>query len=83
VVQVKVLETDEKGRIKLSMKALLERPEGMEEERPRREYGDRPRRDFGDRDRGDRPPRRERVERTPEGSDAPATASTDSGPSNE
>jgi polyribonucleotide nucleotidyltransferase len=24
-----VLETDEKGRIKLSMKALLERPEGM------------------------------------------------------
>ena len=26
VVQVKVLETDEKGRIKLSMKALLDRP---------------------------------------------------------
>jgi polyribonucleotide nucleotidyltransferase len=25
-VQVKVLETDEKGRVKLSMKALLERP---------------------------------------------------------
>ncbi|MBN8494300.1 MAG: polyribonucleotide nucleotidyltransferase, partial [Burkholderiales bacterium] len=47
LVKVKVLETDEKGRIKLSMKALLERPEGMEEERerpPRREYGDRPRR---------------------------------------
>jgi polyribonucleotide nucleotidyltransferase len=61
VVKVKVLETDEKGRIKLSMKALLERPEGMEEERerpPRREYGDRPRRDRDDRgDRGDRPRR--------------------------
>ena len=52
IVKVKVLETDEKGRVKLSMKALLERPEGMEEERerpPRREYGDRPRRDYGDR----------------------------------
>ena len=64
VVKVKVLETDEKGRIKLSMKALLERPEGMEEERerpPRRDYGDRPRRDRDDRgDRGERP-RRERA----------------------
>jgi polyribonucleotide nucleotidyltransferase len=27
IVRVKVLETDEKGRIKLSMKALLDRPE--------------------------------------------------------
>jgi len=54
IVKVKVLETDEKGRIKLSMKALLERPEGyVEEERPRREYGDRG-------DRGDRGPRRDR-----------------------
>ena len=44
MVKVKVLETDEKGRIKLSMKALLERPEGMEEER------------FERSDRGDRPP---------------------------
>jgi polyribonucleotide nucleotidyltransferase len=73
IVKVKVMETDEKGRIKLSMKALLERPEGMEEERferPRREFGDRP--DRGPRgDRGDRPPRRERSER-PERSDAPA-----------
>jgi polyribonucleotide nucleotidyltransferase len=73
IVKVKVMETDEKGRIKLSMKALIERPEGMEEERferPRREYGDRP--DRGPRgDRGDRPPRRERSER-PERSDAPA-----------
>ncbi|MES2716670.1 MAG: polyribonucleotide nucleotidyltransferase [Pseudomonadota bacterium] len=73
IVKVKVMETDEKGRIKLSMKALLERPEGMEEERferPRREFGDRP--DRGPRgDRGDRPPRRERSDR-PERSDAPA-----------
>jgi polyribonucleotide nucleotidyltransferase len=68
VVKVKVLETDEKGRIKLSMKALLERPEGfVEEDRPpRREWGDRdrgPRGDRGDRprrDRDDRPPREDR-----------------------
>ncbi len=60
IVKVKVLETDEKGRIKLSMKALLERPEGMAEERyePRGDRGDRPPR----RDRDDRP-RRERSER--------------------
>ncbi len=45
IVKVKVLETDDKGRVKLSMKALLERPEGMEDDR-----GDRPPR----RDRGDR-----------------------------
>jgi len=68
VVKVKVLETDEKGRIKLSMKALLERPEGfVEDDRPpRREWGDRdrgPRGDRGDRprrDRDDRPPREDR-----------------------
>ena len=68
MVKVKVLETDEKGRIKLSMKALIERPEGMEEE-PRFERA--PRRDFGDRndrggdrgDRGDRGPRRDRGDR--------------------
>jgi len=78
VVKVKVLETDEKGRIKLSMKALLERPEGMadDERPPRRDYGDR-----GDRggrgDRGDRGPRREpREPREPrESSDARAEAS--------
>ena len=71
VVKVKVLETDEKGRIKLSMKALQERPEGMEEERSERApRGDRPPR--GDRgDRGDRP-RRERAEQRPEGADAGA-----------
>ncbi len=79
VVKVKVLETDDKGRIKLSMKALLERPEGMEEERerpPRRDYGDRPRRDRGDRgdrgDRDDRPPRRE-----PAAEAAPVSADND------
>jgi polyribonucleotide nucleotidyltransferase len=55
VVRVKVLETDDKGRVKLSMKALLERPEGFaEEERPRRERGERG-------ERGDRGPRRERT----------------------
>jgi polyribonucleotide nucleotidyltransferase len=63
-----VLETDEKGRIKLSLKALLDRPEGyVEEERPRRDFGDRDRggrggdRDRGPRrdNRGDRPPRAE------------------------
>ncbi|MBL0086418.1 MAG: polyribonucleotide nucleotidyltransferase [Ideonella sp.] len=77
IVKVKVLETDEKGRIKLSMKALLDKPEGYEEpersERPRREYGDRP--DRGPRgDRGDRP-RRERSERSEQprdGGEAPA-----------
>jgi len=54
VVKVKVLETDEKGRIKLSLKALLDKPEGyVEEERPRRDFGD----------RGDRGPRRDRDER--------------------
>jgi polyribonucleotide nucleotidyltransferase len=66
MVKVKVLETDDKGRVKLSMKALLERPEGMpaEEDRPRREYGDRPpRREYGD--RGERP-RREPREPRPE-----------------
>jgi polyribonucleotide nucleotidyltransferase len=35
VVKVKVLETDDKGRVKLSMKALTERPAGM----PERERG--------------------------------------------
>lgn len=76
IVKVKVLETDEKGRIKLSMKALLERPEGMEEERFERA----PRREFGDRnDRGDRGPRRERSERPPR-SEQPAAAPEASAP---
>ena len=78
IVKVKVLETDEKGRIKLSLKALLDKPEGyVEEERPRREYGDRgdrPRRD----DRGPRREREPREHREPRGEapagEAPATA---------
>ena len=43
VVRVKVLETDEKGRIKLSMKALLDRPAREErgERPPRAEREDR------------------------------------------
>ena len=57
-VTVKLLDRDERGRIRLSMKALVPRPEGMPEEpeRPRREGGDRgPRREGGDRGpRGDR-----------------------------
>jgi len=62
LVQVKVLETDEKGRIKLSMKALLERPEGMPERPERSERFERS--DRGPRrDRDDRGPRRERGER--------------------
>jgi polyribonucleotide nucleotidyltransferase len=80
IVKVKVLETDEKGRIKLSMKALLERPEGMEEERferaPRREYGDRP--DRGERprrERGERTERGDRGERPPRGEQQPAAPS--------
>jgi polyribonucleotide nucleotidyltransferase len=74
VVKVKVLETDDKGRIKLSMKALLDKPEGyVEEERPRRERGDRddrgPRRERGE--RGERPRREAREPR--EGQAAPET----------
>jgi polyribonucleotide nucleotidyltransferase len=72
IVKVKVLETDEKGRIKLSMKALLERPEGMEEERYERaprERGDRgdrgERRDRGERGERSERPRRERAEQQP------------------
>jgi polyribonucleotide nucleotidyltransferase len=64
IVKVKVLETDEKGRVKLSLKALLERPEGMPEEQPRerRERSDRG--DRGERrDRGDRGERRDRAPR--------------------
>ena len=69
-VQVKLIEIDKKtGKYRLSMRALLPKPEGYVEpqraprgERPRRDgdrprrEGDRPRRD-GDRPRGDRPRR--------------------------
>ena len=66
VVKVKVLETDEKGRIKLSMKALLERParEDNGDRPPREDRGGRgPREERGD--RGDRGPREERGDRAP------------------
>lgn len=64
-IQVKLLEIDPKtGKLRLSRKALLPKPEGYVErpERPeRRDRCDRPeRRDR--RDRGDRPERRERPE---------------------
>ncbi len=61
IVKVKVLETDDKGRIKLSMKALTERPAGMElsERSPREDRGE----------RRDRPDRGERGERSDRGGD--------------
>jgi polyribonucleotide nucleotidyltransferase len=64
VIKVKVLETDDKGRVKLSMKALTERPAGMADEPPRerRDYRE-PRGDRGD--RGDRGPRGDRGDREP------------------
>ena len=64
IVKVKVLETDEKGRVKLSMKALTERPAGMEfqERAPREDRGDRP-------PRGDRGPREDRGDRGDRGGD--------------
>ncbi|HYE71607.1 MAG TPA: S1 RNA-binding domain-containing protein, partial [Aquabacterium sp.] len=70
VVRVKVLETDDKGRVKLSMKALTDRPAGMEDQPPRerRDRGDRPPRgEGGERGdyRGDRPPREPRESREP------------------
>ena len=53
IVKVKALETDDKGRIKLSMKALLDRPERTE----RAERGDRPERaERGERNGNGRPP---------------------------
>jgi polyribonucleotide nucleotidyltransferase len=58
IVRVKVLETDDKGRVKLSMKALLERPAGMEQrdDRPPRQPRE---------DRGFREPREARDQREP------------------
>ncbi|MGM9827967.1 MAG: polyribonucleotide nucleotidyltransferase [Muribaculaceae bacterium] len=63
-VEVKLLEVDKKtGKFRLSMRALLPKPEGWVEpqrrersDRPRRD-GDRPRRDNGPRRDGDRPRR--------------------------
>src|SRR6185312_16442017 len=52
-VKVKLIERDERGRLRLSMKALLPRPEGMPEPTPGSESGngggERPRREGGDR----------------------------------
>ena len=68
-VEVKLIEIDKKtGKYRLSMRALMPKPEGYVErqrpergDRPRREGGDRrergPRRDGGDRPRRDRGPR--------------------------
>ncbi len=79
IVRVKAMETDDKGRVKLSMKALMDKPEGYEE--PQREFRERSDRGgdrFGDRGgrggdrgprgddrapRGDRPPREDRAPR--------------------
>ena len=72
-VEVKLIEIDKKtGKYRLSMRALLPKPEGyVERERaprqPRGERGDRgdrrPRREGGDRrERGDRGPRQPRNE---------------------
>jgi polyribonucleotide nucleotidyltransferase len=55
-VQVKLLERDERGRLRLSMKALVPKPEGMPEEGG----GGR-----GGGDRESRPPRREQGEGEP------------------
>ena len=55
MVKVKVLETDDKGRVKLSMKALLDRPAGMPERTERPAPADRQRREY-------REPRQPRAE---------------------
>jgi polyribonucleotide nucleotidyltransferase len=58
-VKVKLIDRDERGRLRLSMKALLPRPEGMPEPEPvaagegSSDGGERPRREGGD--RGGRP----------------------------
>ena len=63
-VKVKLIDRDERGRLRLSMKALIPRPEGMPEPEPSGNGGgegeERPRREGGDRgDRGgSRGPRR-------------------------
>jgi len=77
IVKVKVLETDDKGRVKLSMKALTERPVGMGEEREfRGDRGDRgDRGERGDRgDRRERPPREDRQPRASAAEAADASA---------
>src|SRR5581483_5218018 len=48
-VRVKLIDVDERGRLRLSMKALVPKPEGMEE------TGDGRRGERGERERGERP----------------------------
>ncbi len=63
-VKVKLLDRDERGRLRLSMKALIPKPEGAPEgDSSGRERGDRPRRE--ERPREERPRRDERPERSP------------------
>jgi polyribonucleotide nucleotidyltransferase len=76
VVRVKVLETDEKGRVKLSMKALLDRPEGYEE-RPRREREPREMRE----PREPREPREAREPREPRAAREETESPAQDGPS--
>ena len=61
-VQVKLLSIDDKGKLRLSRKVLIEKPEGYVERPAREDRGPRPER--GDRGpRGERGPRRERGDR--------------------
>ncbi len=77
IVKVKVLETDEKGRVKLSMKALLDRPAMSQDQQrePREQRDERPRRDDrGPRDqqfRGDQQPREGQYRDQPRGEQQP------------
>ena len=86
IVKVKVMETDEKGRVKLSMKALTERPAGAEfSERPARS-NDRPDRGGERNDRGgDRAPRynNERNEQQPRSEQPRQESSRDEQPRND
>ena len=65
VVRVKVMETDDKGRVKLSLKALTERPANVggdyrgEQRNDRGDRNERPNHDRGDRPSHDRGERRE------------------------
>ncbi len=83
-VTVKLIDRDERGRLRLSMKALVPKPEGLVESNGgsggNGGNGDRPPRE----DRGDRPPRSDRGDRgdRPRG-ERPARSGADRGPSRE
>jgi polyribonucleotide nucleotidyltransferase len=70
-VRVKLIDRDERGRLRLSMKALQPRPEGVEEEGDghRRERGERAPRQRGDRERA----------AAPAGEEGAAASSSESG----